>query len=51
VEDWIDRHAASHGLDPDQLEAASRQLMEELERATEAGTCGQWERLRELLKE
>jgi len=51
VEDWIDRHAESHGLDPDQVEAASRQLMEELEQTTGAGARQQWEQLRELLKE
>jgi len=32
VEDWIDQQAQSHGLDPDAVEAASRQLMEDLER-------------------
>jgi hypothetical protein len=50
VEDWIDQQAQSHGLDPDAVEAASRQLMEDLERTQAIDTRAQWERLTELLK-
>jgi hypothetical protein len=50
VEDWIDAHAESHGLDPDAVEAESRQLLKELEQTTGADARGQWERLGGLLK-
>ncbi len=51
MDDWIDKRAESHGLDPDDVEAASRQLMKELEQTTDTGARGQWERLTELLKQ
>jgi len=51
VEDWIDRNAEAHGLNPDEIEATSRQLMEELERTTEINARRQWEQLTKLLKE
>jgi len=50
VEDWIDRHAESHGLNPDEVEAASKALMKALERTTETKAQKQWERLTQLLK-
>ena len=50
VEAWIDRHAQDHGLDPDELEAASRKLMQELEQTNGVDARGQWQRLQELLK-
>lgn len=50
VEDWIDRQAESKGLNPEALEAASRKLIQELERTSEARARKQWERLRELLR-
>jgi len=53
VESWIDNEALGLGLglDPDQVEAASRQLMEELEKSQDIGARQQWERLTELLKQ
>jgi hypothetical protein len=51
VEDGIDAHAESHGLDPDAVEAESRQLLKELEQTTGADARGQWDRLTELLKQ
>ena len=51
VEDWIDRQAESKGVDPEALEAASRKLIQELERTSEARARKQWERLRELLRQ
>lgn len=51
VDDWIDKRAESHGLDPDEVEAASQQLMKELEQSTGADARSQWERLAELLKQ
>ena len=50
VEDWLDRKAADHGLDPDQVEAASRELVAELERTTGADARSQWEQLEKLLQ-
>lgn len=51
VESWIDGEALGQDLDPDQVEAASRQLMEELEASQDIGARQQWERLTELLKQ
>ena len=51
VERWIDSEALGQGLDPDQVEAASKQLMEELEKSQDIGAQQQWERLAELLKQ
>ncbi len=50
VEDWVDRKATTHGLDPDQVEAASRELVAELERTTGADARSQWEQLEKLLQ-
>ena len=51
VEDWIDQHARSHGLDPDAIEAASRELMQELEQTKGADARTQWELLADRLKQ
>ena len=51
VERWIDNEALGQGLNPDQVEAASKQLMEELEKSQNIGARQQWERLAELLKQ
>ncbi len=51
VESWIDNQALGQGLNPDQVEAASKQLMEELEKSQDIGARQQWERLAELLKQ
>jgi hypothetical protein len=51
VEDWIDGQTRAQGLDPDQLEAASRQLMQELERTTDTEAHAQWQQLQDLLKQ
>ena len=51
VERWIDSEAQGHGLDPDQIEEASKRLMDELEKSQDVGTRRQWERLTELLKQ
>ena len=48
---WIDSEARGHGLDPDQIEEASKRLMDELETSQDIGARRQWERLTELLKQ
>lgn len=49
VEEWIDHHAASHGLNPDEVDIASRQLMADLEQTTEVNSQKQWEHLKDLM--
>lgn len=51
VHQWIDARYREEGIDPDQAEAASEKLMDELEATTDASVRGAWEHLRELLKE
>jgi len=50
VEDWIDRHAAEHGLNPDEVETAGKAFIEDLEQTTDGKARHQWEHLAELLK-
>jgi hypothetical protein len=45
VEDWIDRKAAAHKLDLDQVEAARGELVAELERTTGGDARSQWRQL------
>jgi hypothetical protein len=50
VDEWIDQQAISHDQDPDQIEAASRELMRELEQTNDVSAQKQWEKLKELLQ-
>ena len=51
VESWIDNEALGQGLNPDQVEEASKQQIEELEKSQNIGARQQWERLAELIKQ
>jgi len=49
MEAWIDRPAATRGMDPDQLDSAGRVLMRALDQTTEVKARRQWEQLSELI--
>lgn len=48
---WIDEQYRREGFDPDDAEAASEVLREELERITDTSARASWEHLAELMKE
>ncbi len=50
VHDWIDSEYERQGFDPDQAEAASDALIEELEKTSDERTRVSWQRLAELMK-
>lgn len=50
VHRWIDTQYRAHGFDPDQAEAASESLCQELEQATAGPTRTAWERMLKLVK-
>jgi hypothetical protein len=50
VHQWIDEQHKDYGFDPDEAEAASDALLEELEQTTDAGARDSWQRLAESIK-
>lgn len=49
VHDWIDTRYRDEGFDPEQAEAVSDRLIEQLESTTDLGARDAWERLVELI--
>jgi hypothetical protein len=50
VHDWIDTRYQQHGFDPDQAEAASTALLDELEQTTDQRARTSWQQLAALIE-
>ena len=50
VHDWIDSQYQPHGFDPDQAEAASDALLDELEQTTDERARASWQQLAALIE-
>jgi hypothetical protein len=50
VHDWIDTHYGQHDFDPDEAEAASDALLDELEQTTDERARASWQQLAALIE-